>query len=70
MVKDDILVYSWSREEHVKHLRRVLQTLRQHQMYTKFENFEFWLNQVDFLRHILSADGIYMHLKKVKAVLN
>ena len=33
---DDILVYSKSMEEHVYHLRTVLQTLREHQLYAKF----------------------------------
>ena len=32
----DILVYSKSIEEHVYHLRIVLQTLREHQLYAKF----------------------------------
>ena len=33
---DDILVYSRSMEEHVNHLRTVLQTLRENQLYAKF----------------------------------
>ena len=39
---DDILVYSKSMEEHVYHLRTVLQTLREYQLYAKFSKFEFW----------------------------
>ena len=38
---DDILVYSKSDEEHVMHLRVVLQTLREHQLYAKFSKYEF-----------------------------
>ena len=33
---DDILIYSQSKEEHEDHLRAVLQILRDHQLYTKF----------------------------------
>ena len=40
----DILVYSSSKEEHAEHLRIVLQTLREHQLYTKFIKFQFWLD--------------------------
>ena len=55
---DDILVYSKSEEEHARHLRFVLQTLRDHQLYAKFSKCEFWLDQVEFLGHVESKDGI------------
>ena len=38
---DDILVYSSSKEEHAEHLRIVLQTLREHQLYAKFSKCQF-----------------------------
>ncbi|XP_019255344.1 PREDICTED: uncharacterized protein LOC109233958, partial [Nicotiana attenuata] len=38
---DDILVYSWSREDHEQHLRTVLQTLREKKLYAKFSKCEF-----------------------------
>ena len=38
---DDILVYSKSREEHEQHLRIVLQTLREKQLYAKLSKCEF-----------------------------
>ena len=38
---DDILVYSKSEDEHAKHLRFVLQTLRDHHLYAKFSKCEF-----------------------------
>ena len=41
---DDILVYSKTREEHADHLRIVLQTLRDHQLYTKREKLETYRN--------------------------
>jgi hypothetical protein len=40
---DGILIYSWSVEEHVHHLRIVLGKLRDHQLYAKFSKCEFWL---------------------------
>ena len=67
---DDILVYSRSELEHETHLGLVLQTLRQHQLYAKFNKCEFWLSQVGFLRHVVSADGIYVDPHKVEAVAN
>ncbi|KAK1660205.1 hypothetical protein QYE76_048364 [Lolium multiflorum] len=55
---DDILVYSKTEEEHEEHLRLVLGTLRKHQLYAKFSKCQFWLKQVGFLGHILSAGGL------------
>ena len=55
---DDILVYSRSVEEHAMHLRLVLQTLREHQLYAKFSKCEFWLDQVAFLGHVVFGEGI------------
>ena len=65
---DDILVYSRSEEEHVMHLRAVLQTLRDHQLYAKFSKYEFWLDQVAFLGHVVSKDGIQVDPKKIEVI--
>ncbi|GJR60555.1 putative reverse transcriptase domain-containing protein [Tanacetum coccineum] len=61
---DDILVYSKSEEEHERHLRIVLEILRQKKLYAKFSKCEFWLQQVAFLGHIVSADGIIMDINQ------
>ncbi|GJV62703.1 putative nucleotidyltransferase, ribonuclease H [Tanacetum coccineum] len=65
---DDILVYSKSEEEHEQHLRIVLEILRQKKLYAKFSKCEFWLQQVAFLGHIVSADDIIMDPSKVEAI--
>ena len=61
---DDILIYSKSEEEHELHLRTILGTLREHQLYAKFSKCEFWLQEVGFLGHIVSAGGIAIDLQK------
>ncbi|KAJ0627217.1 putative nucleotidyltransferase, Ribonuclease H [Helianthus annuus] len=65
---DDILVYSKSKEEHEYHLRTVLEILRQKKLYAKFSKCEFWLDQVAFLGHVVSAEGISMDPAKVEAI--
>ncbi|KAK1618151.1 hypothetical protein QYE76_023668 [Lolium multiflorum] len=65
---DDILIYSKSEEEHEKHLRLVLEKLREHQLYAKFSKCEFWLSEVGFLGHIISKEGIAVDPSKVAAV--
>ena len=66
---DDILIYSKTEEEHAEHLRSVLETLREHQLYAKFSKCEFWLNEVGFLRHIVSAKGVAVDPSKVSYVI-
>jgi hypothetical protein len=67
---DDILVYSETKEEHEEHLRLVLEKLRANQLYAKFSKCEFWLTEVAFLGHVISAGGVSVHPGKVKDVLN
>jgi hypothetical protein len=52
---DDILVFSKTAEEHEEHRRIVLGKLRQPQLYAKFNKCEFWMEEVAFLGHVLSA---------------
>ncbi|KAL0329297.1 UNVERIFIED_CONTAM: Retrovirus-related Pol polyprotein from transposon.6 [Sesamum radiatum] len=54
----DILIYSSSRDEHEQHLRTVLQILRENQLYTKFNKCEFWMEEIAFLGHVVSKEGI------------
>ena len=67
---DDILVYLRNEKEHVFHLWIVLQTLRDHQLYVKFSKCELYLNEVVFLKHVVSGNGIFMDPKKFKAIIN
>ena len=52
---DDILVYSKDAEEYEQHLKIVLQTLIEKKLYAKLSKCDFWLKEVSFLGHIVSA---------------
>jgi hypothetical protein len=67
---DDILIYSKNEEEHVEHLRVVLQRLRDHKLYAKFSKCEFWLESVKFLGHTISKEGISVDPSKVQEVMD
>ena len=67
---DDILVYSKSKEEHGRHLTLVLRKLREHRLYAKFSKCQFWLKEVAFLGHVISAQGIQVDSQKIVAVEN
>ena len=55
---DDIFIYSRNEEEHATHSRIFLQTLKGLQLFTKFSKYEFWLQYVAFLGHIIFSEGI------------
>lgn len=65
---DDILIYSNTVEEHIQHVRTVLQRLIHHHLYAKLEKCEFHLTSVSFLVYIISAEGVTMDERKVTAV--
>ena len=67
---DDILIYSQSKWEHEYHLRIVLQLLRDYQQYAKFSKCEFWLTEVRFLGHMVSASSVSVDLEKVEVVMS
>jgi hypothetical protein len=67
---NDILIFSMTEEEHEKHLTMVLEKLRSNQLYAKFSKCEFWLTEVAFLGHVISARGVPVDPRKVKDVLN
>ncbi|KAL0283697.1 UNVERIFIED_CONTAM: Retrovirus-related Pol polyprotein from transposon.6 [Sesamum angustifolium] len=56
-------------EEHEQHLRIVLQILKQKELYVKLSKCEFWINQVVFLGHVISSDGVMPDPSKAKAIM-
>jgi hypothetical protein len=67
---DDDLIYFKSKAKHAKHLRIVLQRLRDHKLYAKLSKCEFWLDSVKFLGHTISKDGISVDPSKVQEVMD
>ena len=64
----DILKYSKDKDEHTVCLRIVLQTLREHQLHSKYKKHEYWLEAMVFLEHMVPKDEIKVNLQKEKAV--
>lgn len=65
---DDILVFSKTKEDHIQHLRTVLEVLRKHQLYAKLSKCDFLKTEVDFLGHVVTPEGIKMDPKKLTAI--
>ena len=66
---DDILVYSETEAKHDEHIRIVLRVLREKELFAKFSKCEFWLREVTFLGHVVSAEGIKVDPQKIEAIL-
>src|SRR4051812_37302591 len=67
---DDIIIYSKNEGEHAEHLRLVLMKVREHRLYAKFSKCEFWLPEVTYLGHVISAKGIVVSPERVQDVLD
>jgi hypothetical protein len=65
---DDILIFSSTKEKHLKHLREVLEILRKHKLYAKLKKCEFFKEQVEYLGHVVSAQGIKVDPYKIEAI--
>lgn len=67
---DDILIYSKIVLDHQNHLRFVFQILVENQLYAKMSKCTFGTQEVDYLGHIISANGVRMGPAKVAAMLS
>jgi hypothetical protein len=65
---DEILVYYKIEEEHEHYLRMVLQVLKEHQLYNKLSKCSFNQNQIHYLGHIISKEGIKLDPDKIEAI--
>ncbi|GKC18452.1 putative reverse transcriptase domain-containing protein [Tanacetum coccineum] len=67
---DDILIYSRNKEEHVNHLRIILELLKKEKLYAKFSKCDFWIRIVQFLGHLIDSQGLHVDPAKIEAVKN
>jgi hypothetical protein len=65
---DDILIFSRTYEEHVQHVRKVMDKLKKHKIPLKLSKCEFHKNKIGFLGYIVSSEGLAPDPKKVQAI--
>jgi hypothetical protein len=65
---DDILIFSDSPEQHMHHLKLVLQRLREHKLYAQLPKCDFGLSELKFLGHIIGEFGVKPDPAKVQVV--
>lgn len=66
---DDILVYSKTMEQHMEHLGVVLRILEEHQLFANKKKCLFGQDQVDYLGHIISSEGVSTDPAKTQAMI-
>jgi hypothetical protein len=67
---DDILIYSKTSEDHEKHLRQVLQRLRDHELYARPSKCVFFTDTIKYLGHVIGPDGIKPDPDLVQAIVD
>ena len=67
---DDILIYSKSCKEHVKHVDRVLELLKEQQLYSKLSKCFFTVKEVEYLGHNVYHEGFKVDTNKIKAIMD
>ncbi|KAH9324652.1 hypothetical protein KI387_004830 [Taxus chinensis] len=66
---DDILIYSKTWEEHLQHVNKVLEVLEKHTLYAKPSKCSFGVQEVEYLGHIVSHEGVKVDPLKIKAMV-
>ena len=67
---DDILIFSKNPRDHERHVRLVLQRLKDQQLFCKLEKCSFEQDSVVFLGFVVSASGISMDTSKIQTILD
>ena len=65
---DDILIYSWSSDDHDKHLRIILKIFKEKELYAKLSKWQFLHDEVSFLGQVVSSDGVKVDSSMIQDV--
>lgn len=69
VIFDDILVYSKCQDEHVEHLSLVLRLMKENKLYAKLSECRFEKEQLEYLGHTISKEGVSAEPTKIEAML-
>ena len=65
---DDIIVFSKTHEEHLTRLKAVFEKLKKAELKLKPSKCEFFKQELTYLGHVLSKNGIHTDSKRVEAI--
>ena len=65
---DDVMIFSESAEQHLKHIQIVLTRLKQAQLKLKKSKCSFFKQELHYLGHLITTNGIKPQTEKIKAI--
>jgi len=66
----DILIYSPNWIVHLEHVKKAFEVLQKHQFFVKFSKCAFGLQELKYLGHIVTPQGVKVDQNKITAMLN
>ena len=67
---NNILIYSKTKEDHLKHLQTVLHILRKYQLYAKAKKYKLFRTKIEYTGHYISDEGITVDPRKIETIKN
>jgi len=67
---DDILIYSKNLQQHIEHVKLVLQTMKENELFAKLGKCQFGIDRVEYLGHYISGIGVETDPKKIAIIIN
>jgi thiaminase len=65
---DNILIYLRSKEEHIQHLKKIIEHLYQSELYANPKKCSFFQDEIKFLGYLVNANGVQMDPKQIEAI--
>ncbi len=66
---NDIIVYNNTKKDHIQHIQKILQRLRETDIQVDVDKLEFHITETRFLEMIIERDDIKMNSEKVRAII-
>jgi hypothetical protein len=67
---DDILVFSWTWDDHVRHVKKILDTFQREKLYVKLSKCEFDKTTLVYLGHIVGGEQLKIDPSKIVVIVN
>jgi hypothetical protein len=67
---DDLLIYSVTWEDHLKHVDEIFRIMEEQSLYAKESKCEIGMSEVLYLGHIIGEKGVYVRQEKFQAIID